>query len=114
MTTKYHSKKAKCAAGHTHDSAKEARRCNELRMQQEAGLISDLQIQHKFELIPAQKFKSMPNERRCSYVADFTYYMDGVFVIEDTKGYKTTEYKIKRKLMKLKYCSDGRAVFIET
>lgn len=111
---KYHSKKAKCTARHIHDSKKEARRCNTLRMMEKSGVISDLQIQRKFELIPSQRFESMENERSCSYIADFTYFKDGIFVIEDTKGYKTPEYVIKRKLLKQRYCSDGKAIFIET
>lgn len=111
---KYHSTKARCLQGHIHDSKKEAARCNELHTLEKAGVISDLQLQKKFELIPSQKFKTMPNERPCSYIADFTYVKDGLFVIEDTKGYKTHEYVIKRKLLKQKYCSDGKAIFIET
>jgi hypothetical protein len=38
-------------------------------------------------------------ERECSYVADFVYYVNGQQIVEDTKGYRTPEYKIKRKLM---------------
>lgn len=111
---KYKSKKAKCRAMHIHDSKKEAARCNELQYLQRVGIISDLKIQQKYELIPALKYEGMPNERGCSYIADFTYFKDGIFVIEDTKGYKTPEYVIKRKLLKQRYCSDGKAIFIET
>lgn len=111
---KYKSKKARCRAMHIHDSKKEAARCNELQLLQRAGAISDLRIQQKYELIPAQRYEGMPNERSCSYIADFTYFKDGVFIIEDCKGYRTPEYKIKRKLVKQRYCSDGKAIFIET
>lgn len=111
---KYHSKKANCANGHTHDSKKEATRCNELHLMQRAGRISELKIQVPFELIPPLKFKTMRSERSCKYVADFTYILDGVQIIEDTKGYKTPEYIIKRKLMKQRYCEDGEVRFIET
>lgn len=111
---KYKSKKARCRSGHIHDSKKEAARCNELQYLQRVGIISDLKIQQRYELIPAQRYESMPNERGCSYIADFTYFKGGIFVIEDTKGYKTTEYVIKRKLLKQRYCSDGKAIFIET
>lgn len=111
---KYHSKKANCANGHTHDSKKEATRCNELHLMQRAGRISELKIQVPFELIPPLKFKTMRSERPCKYVADFTYILDGVQIIEDTKGYKTPDYIIKRKLMKQRYCEDGEVRFIET
>lgn len=37
----------------------------------------------------------------CKYVADFTYYRDGRLVVEDPKGYRKPEYRIKKKLMVL-------------
>jgi len=44
--------------------------------------------------------KSRCVERACDYVADFVYMnKDGQKVVEDTKGYKTKDYIIKRKLM---------------
>jgi hypothetical protein len=33
------------------------------------------------------------------YVADFVYQENGQTVVEDVKGYKTREYKAKKKLM---------------
>lgn len=67
----------------------------------------------KYELIPNQygdcgnDFKGKPvrvlMERSCSYVADFVYECDGETVVEDTKGFRTKEYIIKRKLMLYKY-----------
>ena len=38
-------------------------------------------------------------ERECSYIADFVYIKNGKIVVEDTKGVRTKEYIIKRKLM---------------
>jgi hypothetical protein len=38
-------------------------------------------------------------ERECSYVADFVFQENGKMVVEDTKGVKTKDYIIKRKLM---------------
>ena len=37
------------------------------------------------------------------YKADFTYYRDGIFVVEDVKGYRTQDYINKRKAMYEKY-----------
>ena len=34
-----------------------------------------------------------------AYIADFAYMQDGKYIVEDTKGVKTPEYVIKRKLM---------------
>lgn len=106
ILTKYHSKKTKCSAGHIHDSKKEAARCNELTLLQKAGQISGLKQQVRFELIPPAKYTDMPNERACVYIADFVYTQGDVIFVEDTKGFKTPEYIIKRKLFKQKYCSD--------
>lgn len=83
-----------------YDSAKECRRANELKLMQRAGLISDLREQVKYVLIPAQRgADGKLLERECSYYADFVYVRDGVTVVEDAKGFRTSEYIIKRKLM---------------
>ena len=65
-----------------------------------AGVISNLREQVKYVLIPTQR-DSQGNllERECSYYADFVYDKNGVTVVEDTKGFRTKEYTIKRKLM---------------
>lgn len=81
------------------DSVKECQRYCELKLMQRAGLISDLQLQVPFELIPTQRIDGKVVERAVNYVADFVYRQDGVQVVEDTKGYKTPEYIVKRKLM---------------
>ena len=85
--------------GNTYDSKKEARRHAELLLLQRAGEITELDTQVKFELLPAQRIDGKVVERAVSYVADFVYKQDGQKVVEDTKGFKTKEYIIKRKLM---------------
>ena len=112
--SKYNSRKYVCDHGHMHDSKREALRCNELHWAQSVGQISDLEVQKSFELIPPTKYTRMENERGVKYIADFTYYKNGVYVIEDSKGYKTAEYIIKRKLLKRQYCAGKDAIFIET
>lgn len=89
------------------DSRKEAKRYNELLLLEMAGAIQDLERQVKFLLIPAQYSKREKTksgkpkclERECAYIADFVYKLNGETVVEDTKGFRTTEYVIKRKLM---------------
>jgi hypothetical protein len=73
---------------------KEANRWCELRMLEKAGLIQDLQRQVKFELIPKQD-----GERAVHYVADFVYVEDGKKIVEDVKGMRTKEYRLKKKMM---------------
>ena len=61
----------------------------------------DLQRQVPFVLIPAQKGEDgRVIERAVKYIADFTYRSrkDNRLTVEDTKGLKTPEYIIKRKL----------------
>lgn len=111
---KYHSRKTSCRYGHLHDSRKEAARCNELHLLQMAGEISGLKTQVKFTLLPARQYIDQPNERAVTYIADFVYDEGGITVIEDTKGVKTKDYIIKRKMLKDKYCREQGCIFRET
>ncbi len=81
------------------DSVKECQRYCELKLMQGAGVISDLQLQVSFKLIPSQYIDGKLVERAVNYVADFVYKQNGQTVVEDTKGYKTPEYIMKRKMM---------------
>lgn len=125
-TSKYGSKKI-TMEGETFDSLKEYRRFCELKLLERAGKITNLHRQVKYTLIPTQyepdiigerggRKKGKLIERECAYIADFVYevrtstqytdddgnlvFADGFkTVVEDTKGFRTTEYIIKRKLM---------------
>lgn len=98
MASKYRSRKV-TRDGMTFDSQKEYKRFCELRLLERAGKVTDLQRQVKFELIPSQRIGGKVVERACNYIADFVYMENGRKVVEDTKGFKTTDYIIKRKLM---------------
>ena len=98
------------AFGKTFASKKEADRYMVLKNLEAKGKITDLKTQVKFVLIPAQrepdsvgvrggKIKGKLIEREVAYLADFTYMRDGQMIVEDTKGMRTPEYIIKRKLM---------------
>lgn len=103
-------------AGEVFDSKKEAKRWKELLLLVMAGEITNLERQRKFILIPVQRepdrigpkggtIRGTVLERECSYYADFSYKVveTGELVVEDTKGVKTPEYVIKRKLMLDRY-----------
>ena len=96
--SKYHNRRIE-RDGQTFDSVKEYRRWNELRIMERAGLIQDLKRQVQFELIPSQKEDGKVVERAVVYKADFAYMQDSKYIVEDTKGYKTQEYILKRKMM---------------
>ena len=97
--SKYNSKKI-TVNGMVFDSKKEAARYKELKALEKAGAIMGLKRQVKYLLIPAQYEPKMKlAERECAYYADFVYAEKGCIVVEDTKGIRTEDYKIKRKLM---------------
>ena len=99
--SKYHSKKV-VVDGITFDSSKEARRYGELMALRLAGEIRDLELQKSFELLPVQRDSAgRVVERAVRYKADFYYYDNRRrrYVVEDTKGVRTDDYIIKRKLM---------------
>lgn len=95
---KYKNKKVKYD-GMVFDSLKEYNRYKELKLLERAGAIEDLRTQVKYILIPSQYLNGKCVERECSYIADFVYIENGEKVVEDTKGFKTKDYIIKRKLM---------------
>ena len=113
---KYKNKKT-IIDGITFDSLKEGKRYKELLLLEKAGIISHLRRQVKYELIPPQYAQSAERytrgpkkgqykrgkllERECAYIADFVYhdFLANEIVVEDTKGMKTKDYIIKRKLM---------------
>ena len=102
-------------AGIRYASVKEAGRHKELMLLEKTGKIKNLRFQVPYELIPAQyetyerygkKGQRLKDGRRCleqscKYVADFVYQDAGTgeWIIEDSKGKRTTDYIIKRKLM---------------
>lgn len=113
--SKYYNIKTRASDGTVLDSVKEARRYEQLLILQRAGKITELQRQVRYELIPAQyetyeryaeSGKRLKDghrlvERKVEYVADFVYtnVETGENIVEDTKGMKTKDYIIKRKLM---------------
>lgn len=87
------------------DSLKEANRYKELCLLVKAGKIENLACQVPYELIPAQ-YGEVDGKKKCleravKYVADFVYRdkETGQWVVEDSKGMRTKEYILKRKLM---------------
>ena len=99
--------------GITFDSRREYNRYRELKLLERAGEINGLELQKRFVLIPAQyetverygkngqrlKDGKKCLEKECAYIADFVYTEGEKVVVEDTKGMRTKDYIIKRKLM---------------
>lgn len=90
--------------GITFDSKREANRYCELKLLEKAGEISHLELQPKFELQPAYK-KDGKTVRAITYTADFIYHELGnnAVVVEDSKGYQTQQFLLRKKLFEFKY-----------
>lgn len=90
--------------GITFDSKKEANRYKELKILENLGKISNLELQPVYVLQESFKYKGK-NIRAIKYIGDFEYVdsKTGNKVLEDTKGFKTKDYLIKVKLLKNKY-----------
>lgn len=88
--------------GITFDSVREARRFQQLRLEERAGLIHTLERQVPFSITAI----SAAGDRKAvaKYIADFTYYRhqpdgDTLYVVEDVKGVQTDVFRLKRKLV---------------
>ncbi len=82
-------------------SKKEAKRYVELLIQQQAGEITDLELQPRFPL-------TVNGVLIGNYVADFRYkrlweFHEYDVIIEDVKGFKTDVYLLKKKIMEALY-----------
>jgi hypothetical protein len=80
--------------GITFDSLDEAAHYGELKIEEKAGLITDLHVHKTFRLV-------VNGVHVCDYESDFTYRRDGQLIVEDVKspGTVTYAYRIKKKLM---------------
>lgn len=107
-SSKYHNQKTD-----GFDSKKEARRAEELRMMEKAGIIRNLRTQVPFVLLPPFRHKGKWYSG-IKYFADFVYIQDGKEVCEDVKSPITAKnpvYRMKRKMLLFKYPDIN---FIET
>lgn len=109
---KYHNRKVKYD-GIEFDSKKEMQHYIRLKSMQADGLITELRLQVPYEIIPAvyeereiqlktkTKVVSRCVQRAAHYVADFVYKdASGNEVVLDTKGFRTKEYELKKKMMR--------------
>jgi hypothetical protein len=95
---KYRAVKSQCNAGHTHDSKREAIRCNELHILEAAGEISDLIIHPQYWFVINGKQLKHANGRRVGYKSDFEYTdtESGIKVTEDVKGVIVRDWPLRR------------------
>lgn len=88
------------------DSGAEARRYSELKLLEKAGVITDLELQPRYDIV-------INGQKICFYKADFRYNdSNGFQITEDVKGMKTPVYNLKKKLVKA--CHDVEIVEIRS
>lgn len=123
---KYNAKKV-IIDGIGFDSEKEGKRYVVLKKAQEEGVISDLELQPQYIILPAIKgtrvkhFKRKPDEveeytiqQPIRYTADFRYVKNKEVVVEDIKGSKYTvsrDLPLRLKLMRYFNGIDVRIVY---
>lgn len=108
------------------DSIKEKNRYIVLFQAQTDGLISDLKLQPRWELLPAKKEKYVKHlktkDKICErtitlpihYTADFSYIKDGVLIVEDVKSSPkllSKDVPLRLKMMKYFHNIDVRLVY---
>lgn len=101
MSNKYKAKRH-TFDGKTFASGRELRRYKELLLLQQAGEISNLELQPRYEVIPRMVKDNGGIERAAIYTADFRYVENGKLIVEDVKSKATaklTDYVLRRKLM---------------
>lgn len=101
---KYHNKKCEYK-GLKFDSLKERNHYIVLEHLEKTNQIKDLKRQVRFELQPSFKLNGK-TIRAINYIADFTYLKDGILVVVDTKGFRTKDYLLKKKMFQYKYGMD--------
>ena len=93
---KYRAVKMQCAEGHTHDSKREAIRCNELHALQATGQITDLTVHPQYWFVINGRQLKHQNGRRVGYKSDFQYVENGLLVTEDVKGVIVRDWPLRR------------------
>lgn len=95
--SKYKNKKTE-VDGVIFHSKREAKRYGELKLLEGQGKIKELVLQPPYPC-------KVNGHVVTTYVADFRYYdvCSGRVVVEDSKGFRTPEYKLKKKLVEALY-----------
>ena len=124
-TNKYNAKKVEYN-GILFDSVKEKDRYIVLKDAEDRGLISDLTLQPHWDTLPPKKETYIKHGKRkdkvcertlikaIGYTADFSYFKDGEFVVEDVKSTPkllSRDVPLRLKLMKYFHGIEVRLVY---
>ena len=95
--SKYHAQKT-TVNGTEYDSKKESKRAVELECLEKLGKIKNLQKQVRFILQEGYTNNEGVKIRSISYIADFVYEDGGQKIVEDSKGFRTEVFVLKKKM----------------
>ncbi len=88
----------------TFHSIRECERYKKLEWMLLAGDIFELRRQVKFPYESTYSHAGLSITMKNSYIADFTYWdKGGNFIVEDSKGAETKEFKLKKKIIEHLY-----------
>lgn len=79
-------------------SKREGKRYLELKLLERAKQISGLTLQPRYELVVRGFHKDSVYAKAAIYIGDFAYLENGKAICEDCKGFRTAEYKLKKRL----------------
>lgn len=99
---RYFARKTVCKNGHTHASAAEAMRCNDLHLLQAEGKIVGLRHEPRFTFSVNGREVKMRNGQVMRFTGDFTYVESGKQVVEEVKaknGWMARDVPVKLALM---------------
>jgi len=102
-THKYKAKRTICAHGHSHPSATEAKRCEELHLLQRAGAISCLEVAPTYFFQVNGETVKHGNGRRVCYTPDWRYVENERTIVEERKGFRTPDYVLRLAFFKAFY-----------
>jgi len=89
--------------GHRFASTLEARHYQTLKIANEKGWITGLELQPRFVLQEKLKLPSGKAQRAIVYVGDFRFTQDGRDTVVDSKGQLLPMFLLKQKLFRVKY-----------
>lgn len=100
--SRFFARKTPCNNGHSHASAAEAKRCNDLHLRMAAGEIVSLRTEPRFTFTVNGREVKMRNGQVMRYTGDFTYIEGNRQVVEEVKarnGWMSRDVPIKLALM---------------
>lgn len=100
---KYGAKKTACNNGHTHDSKRESKRCDELHLLQRGGVICGLTVQPQYKFEVNGDWLKLLNGNIAGYKPDFSYKEGERFVVEDVKGMIVRDFPLRAALFRHLY-----------